>query len=368
MTTASEVDDLGESATRRARGRRVGRFVPWFIVVVLAVALGVVASRSGSAPVDASVTIAPSRETAAKWELHPITNYGDDRRQPAHRIGYLGQQLRILSLSDKVDPNRREVWTTGRSYRDVDVTVLVEPPSSLGPEVFPQPGIALRTDIEPDGSGSAIIIDQNIWKEAFTNLKVNVWRWPASTDRLQADGQGDLEMRLRSATITAVERLAGDPATDLIHLAPPTDGGTSPRFTTGDHVSIEPLADQSYAQTQAVVDQVQNDTLVVTHASNAPASPLALEGGTVHHAVVDHSLSPDALYPRYIRARVVGNQLDVKSWLVEDPEPPWQLSMDLSLLHGVPESGQVGLVANHLTGTGEYVAYGDVTIDPIRSH
>ena len=58
--------------------------------------------------------------------------------------------------------------------------------------------------------------------------------------------------------------------------------------------------------------------------------------------------------------------MTVKGWRPDEPEPGWQVSATIPASLGVPSSGKVGLVTNHLWGAGRFLAFGDVTITPLH--
>lgn len=57
----------------------------------------------------------------------------------------------------------------------------------------------------------------------------------------------------------------------------------------------------------------------------------------------------------------------MKSWLAEEPEPGWTASFDLSKIDTLAKSGKIGLVANHLHGANQYIAFGDLSITPVTT-
>lgn len=344
-------------------------FVPGLVIVVLGIALVVLVWRGGNSDDRPdSLTIVPSRATASLWEQHTITS---GRSEPAHSMTVVDGEYRVTSKAANTDGNQRELWSLDHDYSDVDVTVRIDRPSSLGGAFKPQPGIALRYHDDGHGAGRALIIDGNIWSRNYDRMIVGVWKWAGPhTTKVDIDQIGQpLVLRERKAIIVGATRAAGDPATDVFAVDPAFDPGGPYGFRPGDRVDIATAVDDSYTRTGAVVSTVdQNGGLIwVRHPGTTAKVPFAAEVGTVKFHYTDAGVDPRAFYPRYVRARIVGSTIQVKSWLVEQPEPGWQFSEAIPADFDVPDSGRVGLVANHLYGEGRFIAFGDVTIRPVTT-
>lgn len=215
---------------------------------------------------------------------------------------------------------------------------------------------------------SAIILDANIWAHDYSTLQINVWKWPASFSHVLFQGpRNSVYMPTRLATIVGVHRKAGHPATDMIVVDRNSGGLGAYGFKVGDHVDISSSMDLSYTQTDAVIKTVYGNFLLVDNPGQTKWSPAAAAVGEVRFHRAGSVTSPKFLYPRYIRARIVGNTLDVKSWLAEDPEPGWQRTVKLTDASNAPPSGKAGLVTNHLRGANQYIAFGEVSITPVHA-
>lgn len=175
-------------------------------------------------------------------------------------------------------------------------------------------------------------------------------------------------MPRRTGRITSVGRAAGDPASDVIGFVPNYDVESDYGFRAGDHVNIKVPTDHSYDQSDAVVTKVSGDSLVVDHPGETGAEKRAPATGTITFHTSAQEMPPRALYPRYLRVRIVGTKLSVKTWLVDQPEPGWQLEYRLPKAPELADTGKIGLVTNHFRGAGQYIAFGDVTITPVRAH
>jgi hypothetical protein len=353
------------SSRRRNRGALLVGIGIMFVGVVLVV----VAWRGNDGPGrTGSLTVMPSPKTVSLWEQHLITSGVKDRPQPAHTMSVVDGQFRVNSTAANTEGSRREVWTMPGTYGDVDVVARIDAPSSLGGASTPQPGIALRTTIDADGSGSALVIDANIWSRMFDDLKVGVWTWPAAFDTVDVDAVDQtLTMDHRDARIRAVAGHGGPEPTATLVVDPGYDEFSPYGFRVGDRVDIETRRDDRYDQTGARVTGVTGPVLVVT-APGTTDRPLTVDEGTVRlHDPTRYSMNPRTLYPRYLRARLIGSHLWLKTWLVDQPEPGWQLDTVLPASAALPAEGAIGLISNHLTGADQYIAFGALEITPIDS-
>lgn len=362
-------DDRTDPSRRPVLGRA------WILlcVVLVATATASITLRVGDARRDRTrpVTIMPSATSTKLWQQHTITESSRNGHQPPHRITFHDDQLRVSSAESDSDGNRREIWTTGHDVGDVDVIARIDQPSSLGGAFKPQPGIALRYRDEGDGRGRALVIDANIWTQNFDRLMVGLWSWPSAGPtkvRIAPIGPA-IRLDERQAEITGVLRNAGDPATDVYLVGRSMDLTSPFAFARGDHVDIRTAIDKSFEHTDAVVDVVDPKAGLITvrHPGVRAAKAAATDTGSIRFHWDPKNAPTRSLYPRYIRARIIGSTLQVKSWLVDEPEPGWQFSAVIPESLGVPASGKIGLVANHLWGAGRYLAFGDVTITPLRA-
>lgn len=358
----SRSDD--ESGTRPRNTRFAGvQLVLTGLVLVALVAL--IWRGAGSEPEPQTTTIMPSSDTLSQWNQHTITGSGSE---PAHRLAVVGNELRINSSEANTDGNQRELWTLDGDHADVDVTVRIDRPSSLGSGFTPQPGIALRYHDDGDGSGRALIIDGNIWSRNFDRMIVGLWSWPKNSSAkvaIAAIGT-PLPLQERVAGITGVTRNAGHPATDVFSIDQSSSPNSAFGFRKGDRVDVATAVDPGFDQKNAVITQVGSGgaLIAVSHPGTTDASAFATEVGTIKFHYAD-GVDPRAFYPRYVRARIVGSTLQVKTWLVEQPEPGWQFTETIPAGLDVPRSGEVGLVANHLHGAGRYIAFGQVEVTKV---
>ncbi|HET8931644.1 MAG TPA: hypothetical protein VFN21_13370 [Acidimicrobiales bacterium] len=353
--------------TRRRRDRAALLVHIGFIV--LGVALILVTWRGDDGPDrPATVTVMPSPENAARFQQHLITSGVKDRPQPAHTMSVVDGEFRVNSTAANSEGSRREVWTMPESYGDVEVLARIDAPSSLGGASTPQPGIALRTHIDDDGAGSALVIDANIWSRMFDDVKVGVWSWPADFGTVDVTAvDKTLTMDHRDARIRAVARQGGPEPKVTVVVDPVYDEFSPYGFRAGDRVDIQTTRDSTFDQKGALVTGVTGPVIVVD-ASGGGDRPLSVDGGTVRlHDPTEYSMNPRALYPRYVRVRVVGSHVRLKTWLIDRPEPGWQLDTELPASAALPETGEIGLITNHLTGAGQYMAFGALEITPIES-
>ncbi len=367
MSVDPEAAD-GPSASARVRRPRRS-FVPGLVVVVLGIALvALIWGGTRSDDRTATVTIDPSKGTVSLWTRHTITS---GRSEPAHTMTVVDGEYRVNSTAANTDGNQRELWSFDRDYTDVDVTVRIDEPSSLGGAFTPQPGIALRYHDDGNGAGRALIIDGNIWSRNYDRMIIGLWSWPGdSSTKVDISQIGEpLQLQERKAAIVGVTREAGDPATDVFAVDPSSDPMGPFGFRVGDRVDITTAIDHSYARASAEISAVSADggLISVRHPGETRASAFAADVGVVKFHYDDTGVDPRAFYPRYVRARVVGSTIQVKSWLVEGPEPGWQVTATIPSRLDVPESGRVGLVANHLHGAGRYIAFGQVQIRPVTT-
>ncbi len=331
-----------------------------FGVALIVVVLG---DRDGSDR-PGTVTVVPSQKTVSLWRQHPITSLRD-RTQPAHTMTVVDGAFRVNSTAANTEGSRREVWTMPGTYGDVDVVARIDAPSSLGDASTPRPGIALRTRIAADGSGSALVVDANIWAGIFDDLKVGVWSWPSSLDTVDVAAVDEtLSMDHRDARIRAVARTGGADGTATIVIEPSYDEFSAYGFRAGDRIDVRTKTD-SFDLTDVPITAVTGSVLTVS-APGGAASPLTVAGGTVSlHDPTGHSMNPRTLYPRYVRVRLIGSHLWLKSWLVDRPEPGWQLDTQIPRADALADEGAIGLVSNHLTGADQYIAFGALQIKPI---
>lgn len=343
------------------------------VIVALAIALVVVTVRSDSErDSSATVRIIPSPKTVGVWHPATITSTGPDRSQPTHRMAYVAGEFRVTSSAANTAENRRELWFYDHDFTDVDVTVRIDKPTMFRGKFHPQPGIALRYTGEDTGSGRALIIDTNIWSEAFDQLIVGVWSWPASTPtKVRITPLGDpIYLQGRALTINGVRHVVDSRGrgTDIFSVTRPDLLDTPNGFNVGDHIDIDTGVDPTYAQKNAVITLAnpKYGVVWVRHDGAGKATDFANEFGAIRFHYDRNKIDPKALYPRFVRARVTGRLVRVKSWLVGFPEPDWQLTARIAPGVEIPESGKIGLVTNHLHGAGNYIAFGDVTIDPIE--
>lgn len=315
-----------------------------------------------------SVTIVPSASAVGRFTPHTISSFQDE---PPRKMVFTDGELRVASTEAHTDGNHREIWSLNGDHADVDVTLRIERPSSLGGSFKPQPGLALRFEDDGEGAGRALIVDTNIWNEHYDRMIVGFWSWPApTTSRVAIDQIGDtLAMQERMAIITGVVRSSGVPATDVYTVDAPWQPSAPYGFAVGDPVDVATVADESFSHTAARISAISPDgeLISVEHPGAAEPAGFALELGSIKFHYSDRGVDPRAFYPRYFRARLVGRDLQVKSWLVEDPEPGWQFSESVPDEIDLPATGRVGLVANHLHGADRYLAYGTIRIDPVTT-
>jgi len=363
----SEVADRAEADNqpRRLTGRGAILFRVAIVVMGIALVVLVLDAPDQSDP-SATITVVPSSATASLWTPHRITT-GRDRSQPDHTMSVVDGEFRVSSSAANTEGSRREVWTMPGTYGDVDLVARIEAPSSLGGASTPQPGIALRTRIDVDGSGTALVIDANIWAGIFDNLKVGLWTWPSSLDTVDvAAVDQTLTMDRREARVRAVSRSGGADGTATLLVDPSYDEGSPYGFRVGDRVDIRATGDHRFDLDGVRVVDVNGPVLVVADPGGA-ASPLTSDDGTVRlHDPSRHSMNPRSLYPRYLRARLIGSHLWLKTWLVDQAEPGWQVDTELPRSTRLPEKGSIGLITNHLTGAHQYIAFGDLEITPIE--
>ncbi|HET8931643.1 MAG TPA: hypothetical protein VFN21_13360 [Acidimicrobiales bacterium] len=344
-----------------------GSLASGLVIIVLGIVLVALVWRGDSGNDQAgAVTIVPSDAAVPRWHQHTISAF---RPEPAHTMAFTDGEFRVHSTAANTDGNQRELWTLDGNHRDVDVTVRIDGPSSLGGAFTPQPGLALRYHDDGNGAGRALIIDGNIWSRNYDRMIVGSWNWPAKTEttvRIEAIGE-PLLLQERKAGIIGVSRHAGDPTTDEFTVDRSVDLGGQHGFAVGDRVDISTAIDDSYAQTGAEITAINpKDGLIsVEHPGVTTASGFAPDVGAVKFHYTDAGVDPRAFYPRYVRARLVGSTIQVKSWLIEEPEPGWQFSETAPRRLDIPSTGQVGLVANHLHGAGRFIAFGKVTITPV---
>jgi len=344
-------------------------FVDGLVIVALGIALVVLVWRDTSASTRSeTLTIVPSNETRPLWKQHTITAVPSD---PAHTMTVVGGSYRVNSTAANTDGNQRELWTLDGEYTDVDVTVRIDRPSSLGGAFSPQPGLALRYHDDGNGAGRALIIDSNIWSRNYDRMIIGLWKWPGpAVGKVSISELGaPLLLEERKAGILGVARSAGDPATDVYAVAPSSAPSGPDGFEVGDRVDIATAVDRSYAHRNVEISAIDRDNglISVRHPGVTSAAPFHTEVGVVKFHYSDAGVDPRAFYPRYVRARIVGSTVQVKSWLVERPEPGWQFSETIPSGLDVPASGQIGLVSNHLHGAGRFIAFGPVTIRPVTT-
>ncbi len=344
-----------------------GSLASGLVIIALGVALVLLVWRGDSrSDLTESTIVVPSAAAVPRWQQHTISSF---RSEPAHEMRFSDGEFRVHSTAQNTDGNQRELWALDGDHGDVDVTVRIDEPSSLGGAFTPQPGIALRYRDDGNGAGRALIIDGNIWSRNYDRMIVGLWTWPAKTRttvRIQTIGE-PLQLQERKAGIIGVTRTAGDPATDVFAVDPPADLAGPHGFAVGDRVDISTAIDGSYARTDAEITAIARDDGLVSvrHPGVTTASPFAPDVGAIKFHYTDAGVDPRAFYPRYVRARIVGSTIQVKSWLIEQSEPGWQLTETIPTDLDVPSTGQVALVANHLHGAGRFIAFGPVTITPV---
>lgn len=346
-----------------------GSLASGLVIIALGIALVVLVWRGDSGSDHAeSVTIVPSRSAVSRFEQHTITS---SRSDPAHAMTFTDGEFRVNSTARNTDGNQRELWALEQDYDDLDVTVRIDRPSSLGGDFTPQPGIALRYRDDGNGAGRALIIDGNIWSRNYDRMIVGLWTWPSqSKTKVEIDAIGEpLQLDERVANIIGVTREAGDPATDVLAVDSSAGPAGPYGFAVGDRVDISTAVDKSYARTGVEIDSIATGSglISVKHPGETAASPFASEVGLVKFHYTDEGVDPRAFYPRYVRARLVGSTIQVKTWLVEQPEPGWQFSATIPARMDLPSSGRVGLVANHLHGADRFIAFGQMTITPVNT-
>ncbi|MBS1847051.1 MAG: hypothetical protein JST73_02130 [Actinobacteria bacterium] len=314
--------------------------------------------------------IVPSPASVGLWHHATITSPGDDRTQPAHVLSYADGEMRVRAEPGDTEPNRREVWVLHDDDADSDTTVRIGAPSSLGGAFNPQPGIALRVSTAADGSGRALVIDGNVWADNFARMIIGVWSWPADGSQVKIDIVTDqLVLDERVAPIIATLRNAGNPADDVFVVSPSTDLRGPDALHAGDHVDITSSLDGRYSQTNATVTAVSADRgwITVSHPGASDAIPLEAAVGTIRLHASGNIRDPRSLYPRYLRVRITGSRLEVKTWLTGTPQPDWQFIGTVPKRFDLPTRGSIGLISNHLFGAGQYLAFGDVAITPIHT-
>lgn len=211
-------------------------------------------ARFSQQPVEptATLTISPTARNARLFRLNYITNRSFDRNQPANKLRIGQSEFRVTSSAANTTPNRREVWTFNRNYANVDVTLLIGKPSSLDDSMRPQPGLALRTNINADGSGSALILDANIWGAYFDTFQINVWSWNAGLSRLKLQGDHGLPMNNRAVQIEGEWRNAGNPAVDTLITNNDFWKNNPNAFKAGDRIDVTSVTDPRYSQKMRV--------------------------------------------------------------------------------------------------------------------
>lgn len=363
----------GESEAHRRRPTigTVANAPLWIAIVILGIGTIVVGCRDTRGSENGgTITILPTAATAARLQRHTITSTADDRAQPEHRMISVDGQLRAIASAANTGGNRREMWTFAGDHRNVDVTARIDEPSSLGGRFKPQPGVAVRAHVNADGSGSALIVDGNIWDQTFNRMIIGVWSWPGdeptgvTIDRLGAP----LVLSERIARITGVLRHSGNPATDVFWVDPAYDPASPDALKVGDHVDITTATDPSFTRANAVVTDVDpRGTMISVAHPDAPASTgrPATDFGTIRLHWADNITDPRSLYPRYVRIRIIDSKVWVKSWLVDEPEPGWQAIRTIPSDLPLAKTGGIGLVTNHLYGAHNSMAFGEVTITPV---
>ncbi len=363
----NEDAESAEAGPRPRRRTYRGALLVGLAIVVLGIALVVLVlrGRDDSDPT-ATITVMPSTATASLWTPHLITSTAKDRPQPAHTMRVVDGEFRVGSTAANTEGTRREVWTMPGSYGDFDLVARIDAPSSLGGASTLQPGIAVRTRIDDDGAGTALVVDANIWAQIYDNLKVGVWRWPASFADIDVTPVDQiLKMDRRDARVRAVARSGGADGTATIIIAPPYDESSPYGFRVGDRVDVRTSGDHRFDLNDVRVTGVTGPVLVVADPGGS-ASPLTADDGIVRlHDPTEHSMNPRVLYPRYVRIRLIGSHLWLKTWLVDEIEPGWQLDTRIPRSADLPETGAIGLVTNHLTGANQYIAFGALEITPI---
>lgn len=339
-------------------------------LVLVCATVAFVASRVGSDEHRPSqLTIPPSTAGPSRYELHTITDGAPTHSEPPHRMIFVDGELRITSTARNTDGNQREVWTTGDDYGDVDVTLRIDEPSSLGGTFTPQPGLALRTQVDGSDAGSALVIDANVWGHASNHARIGAWSWSlGSKPKFTIDAlDAVLYFHERRAAITGFMRSADTPGVDIFSVDPTYDMTGLYGFRVGDRVDVGSLMDPGYNQSNATVAGVDsgNKIITVAHPGSTGASPPRPSLGSIRFHASGNAAQPRSQYPLYIRARLIGSRLDAKTWLVDEPEPGWQLSETIPAAAKLPPKGKIGLVSNHLHGAGNYIAFGDLTIRPV---
>ncbi|MBS1847050.1 MAG: hypothetical protein JST73_02125 [Actinobacteria bacterium] len=349
--------------------RRSPLLIAWVALAVSGIALVLALTGRRTPTAHVPLTVVPSSRTVELLTRHTITGAG---AQSPHHLVFTHGELRVVSSAGDTDENQRELWTFANDESDVDLTTLVGIPSSLGGQFKPQPGIALRYRSGPGSSGRAIVIDANVWSGVFNRLMVGYWTWPTRSDTGIEIRQlaTPLILHGRQTGVVAAARRAGHPS-KLVYWVDPSFSLDGPGgFQVGEHVDISFPAEPDYERTDAVITAVDavHGTVTVEQPDATTDGPVLTTNGTIQiHYAKSGGQPPDSLYPRYIRARIVGSTLQVKTWLAGLPEPGWQLTTTIPASWDVPASGNVGLVANHLYGAGQYIAFGDVTITPIAT-
>ncbi len=291
--------------------------------------------------------------------------------------------LRFTSAAANTETSRREVWVTGDPVRDVEARVVIEPPSAMDPAVVtPQMGIALRVSDAKGGKRAAFMFDTNIFSGVYWETWCALWEWNESVSPTNGAGSKASKALPRvpyRLPIRQAQRIAKNPNIDVLAVDPSPLG--VPRFQNGDVVDVVGTLDPSYTQRAARIRAVDNweygtvagPVLVLASAPHTEASPRALETGYVQFADPGgKAADPRSLYPMHVAARVIGNVAQLKTWPDGEAEPTWStpyqsVTVDFSHVTDttIPESGQVGLIVNHLHGAGQYVAYGDLEVTPL---
>ncbi len=365
----------GTAPTESPRGS------PWMLVGVLVIgmlagAAAMVLWRDTDPTPAATISVEPGAETVELWEPVRITPASTD--EPPFVMEVVDGSFQVRSSAANTDGNRRELWALDDDHGDVDVTLRIDAPSSLGGSFTPQPGLALRFDDGADGSGTALVIDTNVWSRNFDQLMVGVWSWPASNDTgVDIDQIGEpIQLDERLARIVGAGRNADEPTTDIFGVGPPYDPFSEYGFAEGDLVDVT-ASDEGFTQRRARIVSVAPRSGLISVERPEAAEPVAFSpvAGTIkfHYADGDAAgadtdgVDPRMLYPRYVRARITESTLQVKSWLVERPEPGWQLTETLPDDVDLPETGRVALVVNHLHGAERHVAFGGLSITPLAN-
>lgn len=294
---------------------------------------------------------------------------------PEHSLSVSGDSLRIGSAAENLNGNRREAWiVSDKDFDDFEILVRIDRPSNINSSAIaggmtPQTGLMLRGTGVGESSGKAIAMFVNVFG-SYGPLNVYNFRpWAVDetghVDDSGASSAGSVSMSKLTVPIKAAGILSGNiivvPADgvdsvvvsqmsgQLVDYAPGTitNGITAVNGKTASN--IFGLAFDSGGQADKALGFVNDATVKYSDISTSNGTPVPSQ----------------AWYPAYLRVRLVGRQMKTKWWHSVLPEPRnWMNTVNLSA--DAPTKGKIGLVANHMFGADNYIAYGPVEITPIQ--